>query len=241
MKYALVTGGSRGIGRAICLKLAQDGMHVIINYVSNEQKAIETLNEITSNGGSGELLKFDVSNLEETTAALENWASNHKGEYIDVLVNNAGIRRDNLLPLMADDDWYKVINTNLNSFYNVTHVVIKTMIRKKHGRVINMASVSGLIGLKGQCNYSAAKGAIIAATKALSKEVGIKNITVNAVAPGFIKTDMVDGLDEEELKKTIALNRFGQAEEVADLVSFLASDKAAYITGETISITGGLQ
>lgn len=241
MKYALVTGGSRGIGRAICLKLAQDGMHVIINYVSNEQKAIETLNEITSNGGSGELLKFDVSNLEETTTALENWASNHKGEYIDVLVNNAGIRRDNLLPLMADDDWYKVINTNLNSFYNVTHVVIKTMIRKKHGRVINMASVSGLIGLKGQCNYSAAKGAIIAATKALSKEVGIKNITVNAVAPGFIKTDMVDGLDEEELKKTIALNRFGQAEEVADLVSFLASDKAAYITGETISITGGLQ
>ena len=238
--YALVTGGSRGIGRAAAIKLAQMGYKVIINYVSNDAKAEETLAVIRKNGGDGELLKFDVSDQQATQQALEQWQADHKGEYIAVLVNNAGIRRDNLLLWMEPQDWYKVIGTALNAFYNVTQPLIQPMCRKKFGRIINVASVSGLIGLPGQTNYSAAKGGIIAATKALSKEVAPKNVTVNAIAPGFIKTDMVDGLDEEELKKTIPAKRFGEAEEVAELIGFLASDKSAYITGETIAITGGL-
>lgn len=241
MKYALVTGGSRGIGRAICVKLAAQGYHVLINYVSNQAKAEETLALTKEAGTEGELIKFDVANAEEVQAAIENWQDNHKDAYIDVLVNNAGVTADSLLPMMELGAWAKVINTSLNGFFNVTRIVVKKMIRKKHGRIINMASVSGLIGLAGQCNYSAAKGAIISATKALSKEVGVKNITVNAVAPGFIKTDMTSGLNEEELKKGISLGRFGEPEEVADLVAFLASDSAAYITGETIAITGGLK
>ncbi len=241
MKYALVTGGSRGIGRAICVKLAQEGYHVLINYVSNQAKAEETLALTKEAGTEGELIKFNVADLEETQAAIEKWQNDNKDAYIDVLVNNAGVTADSLLPMMEPEAWHKVISTSLDGFYNVTRTVIKKMIRKKHGRIINMASVSGLIGLPGQCNYSAAKGAIIAATKALSKEVGGKNITVNAIAPGFIKTDMTSGLNEEELKKGISLGRFGEAEEVAELAAFLASDKAAYITGETIAITGGLK
>jgi 3-oxoacyl-[acyl-carrier protein] reductase len=241
MKYALVTGGSRGIGRAICVKLASQGYHVLINYVANQAKAEETLALTKEAGTEGEIIKFDVANLAETQAAIEKWQEEHKDAYIDVLVNNAGVTADSLLPMMEPDAWAKVINTSLNGFFNVTRIVVKKMIRKKHGRIINMASVSGLIGLPGQCNYSAAKGAIIAATKALSKEVGVKNITVNAVAPGFIKTDMTSALNEEELKKGISLGRFGEPEEVAELVAFLASDGAAYITGETISITGGLK
>ncbi len=241
MKYALVTGGSRGIGRAICVKLASQGYYVLINYVSNAAKAEETLALCKEAGQEGEIIKFDVANIEETQAAIENWQNAHKDAYIDVLVNNAGVTADSLLPMMEPEAWHKVLSTSLDGFFNVTRTVVKKMIRKKHGRIINMASVSGLIGLPGQCNYSAAKGAIIAATKALSKEVGMKNITVNAIAPGFIKTDMTSALDEEELKKGIALGRFGEAEEVAALAAFLASDDAAYITGETIAITGGLK
>lgn len=241
MKYALVTGGSRGIGRAVCVKLASQGYHVLINYVSNAAKAEETLNLCKEAGTEGEIIKFDVANLEETQAAIENWQNNNKDAYIDVLVNNAGVTSDSLLPMMEPEAWHKVLSTSLDGFFNVTRTVVKKMIRKKHGRIINMASVSGLIGLPGQCNYSAAKGAIIAATKALSKEVGSKNITVNAIAPGFIKTDMTSELNEEELKKGIALGRFGEVEEVAALAAFLASDDAAYITGETIAITGGLK
>jgi len=241
MKFALVTGGSRGIGRAICIKLASQGYHVLINYVSNVAKAEETLALVQQAGGEGEIIRFDVANLEETTTAIENWQNNNKDAYIDVLVNNAGVTADSLLPMMEPEAWHKVLSTSLDGFFNVTRVVVKKMIRKKHGRIINMASVSGLIGLPGQCNYSAAKGAIIAATKALSKEVGGKNITVNAIAPGFIKTDMTSTLNEEELKKGISLGRFGEAEEVAALAAFLASDDAAYITGETIAITGGLK
>ncbi len=241
MKYALVTGGSRGIGRAICVKLASQGYHVLINYVSNQAKAEETLALTKEAGTEGEIIKFDVANTEEVQTAIENWQNANKDAYIDVLVNNAGVTADSLLPMMEPDAWAKVINTSLNGFFNVTRIVVKKMIRKKHGRIINMASVSGLIGLPGQCNYSAAKGAIIAATKALSKEVGVKNITVNAIAPGFIKTDMTSALNEEELKKGISLGRFGEPEEVAELVAFLASDSAAYITGETIAITGGLK
>ncbi len=240
MKYALVTGGSRGIGRAICVRLAAEGYSVIINYVSNEDEARRTLDMVREAGGDGELLRFDVSDAGQTAAAIDQWKEQHKGENISVLVNNAGIRRDNLLPLMEETDWYRVIGTSLNGFYNVTKQVIQPMIRKKFGRVINMASVSGIIGLPGQTNYSASKGGIIAATKALAKEVAPKRITVNAIAPGFIKTDMVEGLDEEALVKTIPAGRFGNPEEVADLVAFLASEKASYITGECISITGGL-
>ena len=240
MKYALVTGGSRGIGRAVCVKLATMGYHVIVNYVSNEAQAEATIKLIEEAGSTGELMKFDVSNREEATAAITQWQAAHKGEYIEVLVNNAGIRKDNLLLWMEQEDWYKVIGIGLNAFYNVTQPLIQPMLRKKFGRVINMASLSGLKGLPGQTNYSAAKGGIIAATKALAQEVGKKGVTVNAIAPGFIKTDMVEGLNEEELVAQIPAGRFGNPEEVAALVGFLASKEAAYITGEVISINGGL-
>ncbi len=240
MKYALVTGGSRGIGRAVCVKLAQMGFTVIVNYVSNDAEAEKTLELIREAGSEGELLKFDVSNYEATVSAIEGWQEAHKGEFIEVLVNNAGIRKDNLLLWMEKEDWNKVLGIGLDGFYNVTRPIVKPMLVKKRGRIINMASLSGMKGLPGQCNYSATKGGLIAATKALAQEVGRKGVTVNAIAPGFIKTEMVEGLDEAELKKTIPLNRFGEAEEVAELVGFLASDKAGYITGECISINGGL-
>lgn len=242
MKYALVTGGSRGIGRAVSIKLAQLGYNVLINYVNNTAAAEETLKAIREAGSDGEMLKFDVSDAEQVKQALEAWQAAHtdNDEYIEVVVNNAGIRRDNVMALMPTQDWLAVINTNLNSFFNVTQPLIPQMQFHKFGRIINMASVSGIMGMQGQTNYSAAKGGIIAATKALAKEVARKNVTVNAVAPGFIKTDMVEGLDEAALKKTIPANRFGKPEEVADLVAFLASPQAGYITGNVISINGGL-
>ena len=241
MKYALVTGGSRGIGRAVCLQLAKDGFAILINYRSAEQKAIEVKQLIEAEGGVAELLPFDVSDKEATHAALETWAAAHgKDDYIDVLVNNAGMRSDAVLLFMEDAQWHNVINTTLDGFYHVTQPVLKRMARKRHGRIINMASVSGIKGLPGQCNYSAAKGALIATTKALALEVANRNITVNAIAPGFIATDMTEGLDEESLKQGIPMGRFGSAEEVAHLVSFLASDHSSYITGEVISINGGL-
>ena len=241
MKYALVTGGSRGIGRAVCLQLAKDGFAILINYRSAEQKAIEVKQLIEAEGGVAELLPFDVSDKEATHAALEAWAAAHgKDDYIDVLVNNAGMRSDAVLLFMEDAQWHNVINTTLDGFYHVTQPVLKRMARKRHGRIINMASVSGIKGLPGQCNYSAAKGALIATTKALALEVANRNITVNAIAPGFIATDMTEGLDEESLKQGIPMGRFGSAEEVAHLVSFLASKHSSYITGEVISINGGL-
>lgn len=241
MKYALVTGGSRGIGRAVCLQLAKDGFAILINYRSAEQKAIEVKQLIEAEGGIAELLPFDVSDKEATHAALEAWAAAHgKDDYIDVLVNNAGMRSDAVLLFMEDAQWHNVINTTLDGFYHVTQPVLKRMARKRHGRIINMASVSGIKGLPGQCNYSAAKGALIATTKALALEVANRNITVNAIAPGFITTDMTEGLDEESLKQGIPMGRFGSAEEVAHLVSFLASEHSSYITGEVISINGGL-
>ena len=196
---------------------------------------------IEAEGGVAELLPFDVSDKEATHAALEAWAAAHgKDDYIDVLVNNAGMRSDAVLLFMEDAQWHNVINTTLDGFYHVTQPVLKRMARKRHGRIINMASVSGIKGLPGQCNYSAAKGALIATTKALALEVANRNITVNAIAPGFIATDMTEGLDEESLKQGIPMGRFGSAEEVAHLVSFLASDHSSYITGEVISINGGL-
>ena len=242
MKYALVTGGSRGIGRAVSVKLAQMGYRIIINYVNNTSAAEETLKLVREAGSDGEMLKFNVGDAAQVQEAISAWQNAHADddEYIEVVVNNAGIRRDNLMALMPEEDWLSVINTTLNGFYNVTAPLISMMQFHKFGRIINMASVSGIMGMQGQTNYSAAKGGLIAATKALAKEVARKNITVNAVAPGFIKTDMVDGLDEASLKKTIPANRFGLPEEVAALVGFLASPEAGYITGNVISINGGL-
>ena len=240
MKYALVTGASRGIGRAVSVKLAQMGFNILLNYTSNDAAAQEAAGLVKEAGAEAELMKFDVSNAEDTAAAISAWQEAHPEDYIEVLVNNAGIRRDNLLIFMEPEDWHRVLNITLDGFYNVTKAVLQPMLRHKNGRIINMASLSGLKGLPGQTNYSAAKGAIIAATKALAQEIGKKKITVNAIAPGFVKTDMVEGLDEAELKKQIPMNRFGEPEEIAALVGFLASPEASYITGECISINGGL-
>ena len=238
--YALVTGGSRGIGKAIAIKLASDGFHVIINYRSNHTEAELTLNQIVEAGGSAELLPFDVSNLEAVQTALDSWQEKNPEAYIQVLVNNSGIRKDALLVFMKDEEWNDVLNTNLNSFFYVTRPLIKNMLLKKSGRIINMVSLSGLKGLPGQTNYSATKGGVISATKALAQEVARKKVTVNAVAPGFVKSDMTADIDEKEHKKLIPMNRFGKPEEVADLVSFLASENSSYITGQVISINGGL-
>ena len=240
MKYALITGASRGLGTAVALRLAQDGFAVIINYQSNKEAAEDTLKQVQELGGFGELMPFDVSDPKAIEAALEAWQAAHPDDYISVLVNNAGIRRDNLMIFMQDEEWNKVLDTTLNGFFYITRRLLKDMMMHRNGRVINMASLSGLKGLPGQCNYSAAKGGLIAATKALAQEVARKNITVNAVAPGFVRTDMVEGLDEAELKAQIPMKRFGEAEEVANLVGFLASKEAGYITGEVISINGGL-
>ena len=240
MKYALITGGSRGIGRAVCIKLAQMGYQIIINYVNNTTEAEKTLALVRENGQDGEMLRFDVGQMQQTREALDAWQQAHPDDYIEVVVNNAGIRRDNVMALMPAEDWSSVLNTTLNGFFNVTQPLLPAMQIHRFGRIINMASVSGIKGLPGQTNYSAAKGGIIAATKALAQEVAKKGITVNAVAPGFIKTDMVEGLDEAALKKTIPANRFGTPEEVAELVGFLASPAAGYITGNVIQINGGL-
>ena len=236
-KYALVTGGSRGIGRAICRKLASMGYHVLINYVSREDAALQTLELI---GGQGETIRFDVADPEAVAAAVSAWQQAHPEEYIEVLVNNAGIRKDSLLIWMEPEDWRKVLDTTLGGFYNVTKAILQPMLLHKYGRIINVSSLSGLKGLPGQTNYSAAKGGLIAATKALAQEVARKKVTVNAVAPGFIRTDMVEGLDEAALKKDIPAARFGEPEEVASIVGFLASEEASYITGEVISVNGGL-
>jgi 3-oxoacyl-[acyl-carrier protein] reductase len=240
MKYALVTGGSRGIGRAICLSLAELGYHVIINYNTNEEEASKTLEALKASGGKGELLPFDVSDAIKTKEILELWKEKHADEYISVLVNNAGIRRDNLMVWMEAEEWARVINTNLNSYYYVTQPLLQDMIVNKFGRIINIVSLSGKDGMPGQTNYSAAKAGVIGATKALAKEVGRKKVTVNAVAPGFIRTDMTADLDEKQHKGLIPVGRFGEPEEVAAVVAFLASEKASYITGEVISVNGGI-
>ena len=240
MKYALVTGGSRGIGRAVCIKLSLMGYNVIINYANNITEAQKTLELVEMTGQHGEIMMFDVSKREKVSKTIEKWQETHPDDYIDVLVNNAGIRRDNILALMPEEDWNIVIDTTLKGFYNTTQALLPAMIRHKHGRIINMASVSGISGIRGQANYSTAKGGLIAATKALAQEVAAKNITVNAIAPGFIKTDMTDDLDEESIVKTIPMRRFGTPEEVAELVGFIASPAAGYITGSVISINGGL-
>ena len=239
-KYALVTGGSRGIGRAICIKLAEMGYGIIINYKGKKQAAEETAELVRSNGVSAELLCFDVGSREEVKRMLGGWIETNKDKKIEVLVNNAGIRSDALLPMMVDEQWDSVINTSLEGMYNVTKQVLTPMVLNRYGRIINIVSLSGLKGMPGQVNYSAAKAGVIGATKALAQEVARRNITVNAIAPGFIKTDMTADIDEKEVMNMIPAKRFGNAEEVAELAGFLASDKAGYITGQVISINGGL-
>lgn len=241
MNCALITGASRGLGKAIALQLSKDhNLHVLINYSSNENAAQQTLAELQAAGGSGELLQFNVQNKQEVEAAITGWQEKNTDKFISVLVNNAGITRDGLFMWMPEKDWDDVISISSKGMYNVTQQVIQGMLRKRKGRIINVASLSGLKGVPGQTNYSAAKGAMIGATKALAFEVAKRNITVNAVAPGFIRSDMTEGLDEAELSKLVPVQRFGQPEEVAHLVSFLASEKAAYITGEVININGGI-
>lgn len=240
MKYALVTGGSRGIGKAIALRLAQTGLPVIVNYCSNDEAARQTVAEIETAGGKAELLKFDVSDGEAVEAALAAWETAHPDDYVSVLVNNAGIRRDNLLIFMQNEEWREVVDTPLNGFFFVTRRLLKNMLAHRGGRVINIVSLSGIKGLPGQTNYSAAKAALIGATKALAQEVAKRKVTVNAIAPGFIATDMTKDLDEKELSKLIPAGRFGRPEEVASLAAFLAGDEAAYITGQVIQINGGL-
>ena len=241
MKYILVTGGSRGIGKSICVRLSNMGMPIIINYNTNTTAAQETKSIIEMNGGTAELLPFNVSDKDMVEKAIDQWEQNHPDDYISILVNNAGIRRDNVMFMMSDDDWHQVINTTLDGFFYLTRRLLKHMMpRKRGGRIINIASLSGLKGMPGQTNYSAAKAALIGATKALAQEIAPRNVTVNAIAPGFIETDMTNDLPQDELKKMIPLGRFGKSEEVAALVGFLASDDAAYITGEVIYINGGL-
>lgn len=241
MKCAIITGGSRGIGRAICIKLAEEkNYHILINYTANEEAAKETLAKVKELGATGEILKFDVGNAAETSEILTAWQENNPSAIVEVIVNNAGITKDGLFMWMPQEDWNNVINTSLNGFFNVTNFFIQKLLRNKYGRIINMVSVSGVKGTAGQTNYSAAKGALVGATKALAQEVAKRNITVNAVAPGFIKTDMTQDINEDELKAMIPANRFGEADEVADLVVFLASKKASYITGEVININGGI-
>lgn len=241
MKYALVTGGSRGIGKAVALRIAQMNIPVIINYQSNVAAAEVVQSEIIQEGGMAELLPFDVSKQDEVDRAIDQWEGSHPDDYIAYLVNNAGIRRDNLMFMMPTEDWHAVLNTSVNGFYYVTRRLITKMMMRKHGgRVVNMTSLSGLKGMAGQTNYCAAKAALIGATKALAIEAAPRGVTVNAVAPGFIESDMTKDLPVEELKQLVPMKRFGKAEEVAKLVCFLISDDASYITGEVISINGGL-
>jgi len=240
MKCALITGGSRGIGRAICTKMAALGYYVLVNYKSNTEEANKTIDLIKEAGGNGELLQFDVADKEQIKQTLGGWIDANEEKHIEVLINNAGIRDDSLMAWMAEEQWDNVIKTNLDSFFYVTRLVLNGMLQRKYGRIVNVVSLSGIKGLAGQTNYSAAKAGVIGATKALAQEVGRQGITVNALAPGFIKTDMTDGLDEKELKSIIPVKRFGLPEEVAHAAAFLASPEAAYITAQVLSINGGL-
>jgi 3-oxoacyl-[acyl-carrier protein] reductase len=240
MKYALVTGGSRGIGRAICVKLAEQGYNILINYKSNEAEANNTAQMVRDKNVAAELLPFDVSDKNQVEAVLAAWLEKNKESTIEILINNAGIRADALMIWMTDEQWKNVLGSSLDAFYYVTKQVLNGMLTAKYGRIVNIVSLSGIKGLPGQVNYSAAKAGVIGATKALAQEVARRGVTVNAVAPGFIRTDMTQDLNEQELKALIPMKRFGEPDEVADAVVFLASPKASYITGTVLSINGGL-
>ncbi len=236
-KVALITGGSRGIGRAISIRLAQDGYHVIINYHNNKSEANVTYNNIIDNKGSCDLYPFDIRDRSEVSDAIEDIVITHK---IYTLVLCAGIRQDELLVFMSEDQWDSVLDTNLSSFYAITKPVVKHMMLNRKGRIIAISSTSGESGLYGQVNYSAAKAGIIGAVKALARECAKRNILVNALTPGYIATEMIENIDEKKLIKTIPLNRFGKPEEVASAVSFFASNNANYITGQVLGINGGV-
>ena len=241
MNCELVTGSSRGLGKAIAIQLAKDhGLYILVNYSSNKQAAEDTLTQIKEAGGDGEIVQFNVQDKESVDRVLDQWKKDNPDRFISVLVNNAGITRDGLFVFMEENDWDDVVNVSSKGMFNVTRNLITQMVRKRTGRIINVASLSGLKGVPGQTNYSAAKGAMIASTKALAQEVAKRKITVNAVAPGFIESDMTNDLPVDQLKQMIPMNRFGTADEVAHVVSFLASEKASYITGEVININGGI-
>jgi 3-oxoacyl-[acyl-carrier protein] reductase len=240
MEYALVTGASRGIGKAICLRLADMGYNIIVNYMSNDEEALKTQALIKEKGVDCILMKFDVSKIDEVDVHVEKWITDNTEHTIAVLVNNAGIRKDNLLVFISPDDWNRVLDITVDGFYNVTRHVVKSMLGKRKGRIVNIVSLSGLKGMPGQTNYSASKGAIIAATKALAQEIGKRGITVNAVAPGFIKTDMTQDINEADYKAMVPMNRFGEPEEVAGVVAFLVGKDSSYVTGQVISVNGGL-
>ncbi|HSC89742.1 MAG TPA: 3-oxoacyl-ACP reductase FabG [Polyangiaceae bacterium] len=236
-RVALVTGASRGIGRAIAERLAADGLHVVLNYRSNQAAAEEALAAIRERGGSAELCRFDVGDEAEVSAALGELKSRHR---IGVLVNNAGLARDAAFPAMSLDAWREVTRTTLDGFFLVTQALVMDMVGARWGRIVNITSLAGQIGSRGQVNYSAAKAGLIGATRSLALELAKRKITVNAVAPGFIETDMLGALPTDELKKLVPLQRLGTPHEVAGLVSYLVSDAAAYVTGQVIGINGGL-
>ena len=239
-KYALVTGGSRGIGRAISLKLAEAGYFVLVNFQRNHAEADKTVALIIEKGGDAATLQFDIADKADIEKKLGGWVAANKDKTIEVLINNAGIRKDNLMMMMPEADWDSVVRTNLDSFFYVTRQLIAGMMFKRFGRIINVVSLSGIKGMPGQTNYSASKAGVIGATKALAQEVGRRGVTVNAVAPGFIKTEMTEGIDEAQFKALIPMQRFGEADEVAEVVAFLASKGSSYITGEVINVNGGL-
>lgn len=237
-QIALITGASRGIGRAVSIALARTGRHVCINYCSNKAAATETLSSVEKTGGSGELIPFDVRDIKASEKAVEKILEKHGR--IDILVNNAGVRDDMLMVWMEEPNWKKVIDTNLNGFFNVTRLIVKDMISKRSGRIVNVSSTSGQSGMAGQVNYSASKSGLIGATQSLAKEIAKRHITVNAVAPGFIETEMIEGLPIDELKKFIPAGKLGKPEDVAAAVVFLCSSEASYITGQVIGINGGV-
>ena len=240
-KCAVVTGAAKGIGKAIALKLASSGVNIVLNFRSSEDKAIETEKEILSLGVEVLRIKGDISKPNDVENLID-CAKNKFGK-IDIMVNNAGITKDTLLLRMKEEDFDSVINVNLKGVFNCLKAITPVMVKQKEGKIINLSSVVGLVGNAGQVNYAASKAGVIGMTKSLAKEIGSRGITVNAVAPGFIETDMTDVLGDrfkEEAKKSIPLKRLGKAEDVAEVVAFLASDSANYITGQVIHVDGGM-